>query len=281
MSQISYSALLHDYYAATDRQTEMVAIEAIFAFTHTVSVEQHGASRSKCGDNVMLAMKSDESLRLNRTVVTAIKYKGEPILADNRNQSFSVSRNSKRVKTDFVDKRMLHMRTDAEKMAKAANEKRQNNRTPLDALKRIENKLAELVRKLEKAIRQNKDTTAIDALILRCNYYRHREIVRLAELQGKGDAKDIEATETAVKVTAKRVEFDGLILGERPVIPASIGRVYKQGRKVLKDRPSLHGATQGDDKRRGDQPDHSTGRVTGKPGKRRKPSHGKRGPGSY
>lgn len=168
---------------------------------------------------------------LPSTVLSLNRSYGE---GQNRDQSFSVSRKSLRVKTSQVDKRMLSMRTDADKMAKAASMKRQNNRQPADALQRIEHKLLELGTKLIKAIRKQTDTTAIDALILRCQYYRHREVVRLAELNVKAD-------ERAVIQEALMLPSNEVPVFERPIIPASVGRTYKAGRKVLKDRIVRHG----------------------------------------
>jgi hypothetical protein len=131
-------------------------------------------------------------------------------------------------------------------------------------LQRIENKISELLVKLERAIRQGTDKTALDALLVRCNYYRHREIVRLAELQVTGDQRDAEKAKVMLP-------SDQLPVFERPVMPTSLGRTYKVKRKLVKDRIVKHGSA-------------DKGHVAIKPRSKRKPRKAKairRGSGSY
>ena len=256
---------------------------------------------------------------LSRGVVTAIKYKGEPILADNRNQSFSVSRKSKRIhgldiiqhgnkKGDltakYIDDRLLQMQTAQSKLTDKAGKKKQNSTAPLPTLERIDRKLNKLIWKRSRNLRFSMNTEILDALIAKCTYHRHTETVRANDYQDKGDAKDllpiVGQLETGKPVNVGyinqfgetvpnggiNVPLDKIAVGEvRPVTP-SFTRSYKIKRKVLRDRPSTVGGfdpTKEARKVRGDQAYMSEGikRVTGKPVKARKPSHTKRGPGSY
>jgi hypothetical protein len=151
-----------------------------------------------------------------------------------RNQSFSLARTSNRVRLDDVDHSLLTLRSPARKLATAQEYKRQSYETPLRQLAKIEKKLEELGQKLIKAIRLGKDTTAIDALILRLQYHRHTNNVRLNELNEKAIERD-EAKAILM------LPVDQVPVFDRPIIPASVGRTYKAGRKVLKDRIVKHG----------------------------------------
>ena len=243
---------------------------------------------------------------LSRGVITAISYKSEPIITDKHNQSFSVSKASKRVKLDLVDTRLLVMRTNEQKLVKAAGQKPQDKsqqpRQLVDlesgikrtAIQRIDRKLVELGIKLIKAIRQEKDTTVLDSLILRCQYQRKLELEKLWTLADKADEKANAplvgqiASEKAINVGhidrngqcipngGLNVPIEKLAVGEiKPIVPAHVRsyKVKRNGRsKVIRDRLVKHGTIQAIEQ-------HIAIKPRSKP--RKSKASAKRGAGSY
>ena len=285
---------------------------------------QRGVSRSKAGENVTLALTVPEQRNLDRSVSATTVIDGTVIPAQ-RDQTFSVSRASKRVKLDSftktierggakfselkaIDKRLLpvtllRMRTNEQKLVKAAGQKPQDKsiqpRLAVDlesgnkrtAIQRIDRKLAELGVKLIRAIRQEKPTVILDSLILRCQYQRKLELEKLSILADKANEKAdmplvgqiksekdigvgyINRNGETVPNSGISVPIEKLAVGEiKPIVPVSIGRKYKVKRRVLSDKLVRHGAVTAAEK-------HVAIKPRAKP--RKSKASAKRGAGSY
>jgi hypothetical protein len=129
----------------------------------------------------------------------------------------------------------------SDNLAHAMDHKRQNRFSLEEQLGKIDKKLAELSRKLDVAKRHERDTTVLESLMIKCAYRRHVVYGMVEERETERAEIATERLETNAKVEAKRMQFNGTVLGERAIIPVSKPKTYLVGKRIIKDHIDKHG----------------------------------------